>query len=143
MDWRAETGMIALTICQPYAELIMRLEKPVENRTWYTSYRGPLVIHAGKGRKWLKTFDGTLPDPMEFGAAIGMCNLVACLAFDDRKNWPTGLRRFRLHHDCSGPWCLMLRDIRRLGMSIPCRGQLGLWTIPADIAAQVRVVRPG
>ena len=45
--------MKALTICQPYPHLIMLGEKPVENRTWATSYRGPLAIHAGKSRQWL------------------------------------------------------------------------------------------
>lgn len=28
-------------------------EKRVENREWPTSYRGPLLIHAGKSREWL------------------------------------------------------------------------------------------
>lgn len=45
--------MKALTICQPYAELIARGDKPIENRTWPTHYRGPLLIHAGKSRAWL------------------------------------------------------------------------------------------
>ena len=45
--------MKALTICQPYAEMIANHEKPIENRTWPTSYRGPLAIHAGKSRAWL------------------------------------------------------------------------------------------
>lgn len=35
--------MKALTIHQPYAELIRRGEKVIENRTWPTSYRGPLA----------------------------------------------------------------------------------------------------
>jgi hypothetical protein len=43
----------ALTICQPYAELIARGQKRVENREWPTRYRGPLLIHAGKSREWL------------------------------------------------------------------------------------------
>lgn len=41
--------MKALTISQPYASLIARGEKFVENRRWPTPYRGPLAIHAGKG----------------------------------------------------------------------------------------------
>ncbi len=44
--------MKALTICQPYAELIMRGVKRVENRTWATRYKGALLIHAGKSREW-------------------------------------------------------------------------------------------
>ena len=36
----------ALTIRQPWADLIMSGAKDVENRTWSTSYRGRLWIHA-------------------------------------------------------------------------------------------------
>ena len=46
--------MKALTIHQPYAELIRRGEKVIENRTWPTSYRGPLAIHAGGSVKFLE-----------------------------------------------------------------------------------------
>lgn len=40
----------ALTIHQPWATLIARGLKDVENRTWATPWRGTLFIHAGK--KW-------------------------------------------------------------------------------------------
>lgn len=40
--------MKAITILQPYAWLIVAGVKDVENRTWRTNYRGPLLIHAGK-----------------------------------------------------------------------------------------------
>src|ERR1700746_2671571 len=36
----------ALTIRQPWAELILRGRKPYELRSWRTKYRGPLIIHA-------------------------------------------------------------------------------------------------
>ena len=37
---------IALSIRQPWAELIVRGVKDIENRTWRTHYRGPVLIHA-------------------------------------------------------------------------------------------------
>lgn len=41
--------MKALTITQPWATLIAIGAKRFETRSWPTSYRGPLAIHAGKG----------------------------------------------------------------------------------------------
>lgn len=41
-----ESSIKALTIRQPWAELILRGRKPYELRSWRTKYRGPLVIHA-------------------------------------------------------------------------------------------------
>lgn len=55
--------MKALTICQPYPHLICTpqsdlkdgdVRKRVENRTWGTSHRGPLLIHAGRSKAWLR-----------------------------------------------------------------------------------------
>ena len=40
--------MRAITIQQPWASLIMAGIKTVENRTWATSHRGRLAIHAGR-----------------------------------------------------------------------------------------------
>jgi hypothetical protein len=49
----AESGadlndMRALSVRRPWAGLIMAGHKTVENRGWRTSYRGPLIVHAGK-----------------------------------------------------------------------------------------------
>lgn len=40
--------MKALSIRQPWAWWIVNGPKRVENRTWATKYRGPVLIHAGK-----------------------------------------------------------------------------------------------
>nr|WP_319393144.1 ASCH domain-containing protein [uncultured Desulfobacter sp.] len=41
--------MKALSIKQPWANLIVEGIKDIENRNWLTYYRGLLYIHAGKG----------------------------------------------------------------------------------------------
>lgn len=40
--------MKTLTVKQPWAELIVSGKKDIENRTWRTSYRGRILIHAAK-----------------------------------------------------------------------------------------------
>ncbi len=40
--------MKALSLWQPWASAIERGAKRIETRGWYTSYRGPLAIHAAK-----------------------------------------------------------------------------------------------
>lgn len=42
--------MKALTVRQPWAWAIARGHKTIENRSWTTTYRGPLAIHAAA--KW-------------------------------------------------------------------------------------------
>ena len=51
--------MLALSIQQPWAWLIVNGHKGVENRDWDTRQRGDILIHAGKkfdldGHDWVK-----------------------------------------------------------------------------------------
>lgn len=85
--------MKALTIWQPYASLIGINKKRYETRSWYTTYRGPLLIHSGqRPMRWIlkhsdedaldvaiETFgtDGLLNLPT--GRAICVVDLVNCI----------------------------------------------------------------
>lgn len=112
--------MKALTVCQPYAELIARGEKPIENRTWPTSYRGPIAIHAGKSRTWLCEGDAARYPGMDYGAVIATARLVDCRRVEDL------LEPLRSNEHASGPWCWILTDIERID-PIQTRGAQGLW----------------
>jgi ASCH domain len=43
----ALSGIPALSIKQPWAELILSGEKTIEIRKWSTEYRGPVWLHTG------------------------------------------------------------------------------------------------
>lgn len=131
--------MKCITICQPWAEMILRGVKPVENRTWSASYRGLLLIHAGASRAWLKGVrrrhdlmpDGSpIPEEGElaFGAIVGVVDLASCVELaavpvERRTPW----------HE--GPWCWELRNARRFVSPVVVRGALGLWNYPAPLVA--------
>lgn len=126
--------MKALTICQPYAELIARGEKRVENREWPTRYRGPLLIHAGKSREWLSgETDAELEEEfgrkVEFGALVARSLIVDCLHIDHINRGDYDKKYPWLKHDphASGTWCWVLEDVRRLRAAVPYRGAQGLW----------------
>lgn len=119
--------MKALTICQPYAELIARGDKRVENRKWATDYRGLLAIHAGKSRDWLSTLGDesniALAD-MAFGAVVAVASLVDCVRVDliSSSSCPPHLLWMRDHEHTHGPWCFVLEAVIRLATPYPCRG---------------------
>ena len=128
--------MKAITICQPYPRLILIGEKPVENRSWYTAYRGPLLIHAGKSRQWLGADDEqqarNASDPLLFGAIVGYCSLAACVKVQDIEAGKHDHRFPQLigRAHCYGPWCWVLENIHRLETPISCNGKQGLWNFP-------------
>lgn len=123
--------MKALTICQPYAELIARGEKIVENRTWPTRYRGPLLIHAGKSRSWMDPEDGQKYPGMTFGAVVAIATLSECTHYLDLAP------ELQRHEHSSGPWCWVLSDVRRI-TPVPCNGSQGLWDATDEIVALCR-----
>ncbi|BBK30269.1 ASCH domain-containing protein [Stella humosa] len=123
--------MKALSIQQPWAWLISHGHKRVENRSWYTGYRGPLLIHAGlrvdqDGYEWVaETFPGiALPGPKTIarGGIVGQARLIACV--NQRADDPWFF----------GPWGFVLTDVAALPFR-PCRGQLGIFDAPPEAAS--------
>lgn len=131
--------MKAISIRQPWAWLIVQGAKAVENRTWYTSYRGPLLIHAAKGctfREWCDAWEWIdevigahvrrmYPPPthtaIERGGIVGIVDMVGCVNNADWEHKP---------HYCawaqSGCWHHLYENPRPLPFH-PCRGALGLF----------------
>lgn len=73
--------MKTLTIKQPWATLIIQGDKRFEFRSWKTSYRGDLLIHAGKGidKEAMKRLKKYIPEDMPLGKIIGKVKLVDCI----------------------------------------------------------------
>lgn len=101
----------ALTICQPYPALILLPDshpekKRVENRRWRLDYRGPLVIHAGKSTAWLNEYDGYNPGGLQFGALVGVVDVVHCIRSCDIVAGfvPDGYEWLCNHKHVSGTW---------------------------------------
>ena len=122
--------MKALTICQPYASMSFWGGKRVENRTWETLYRGPLLIHAGKSRAWLVGDEHA--QRLVFGAILGRAALIDVLhireidrgAYDSRYPW------LREHPHTHGPFCWVFGRITAFAAPIPWRGAQGLFNVP-------------
>jgi hypothetical protein len=138
--------MKALTICQPYSELIARGDKRVENRTWSTPYRGLLYIHAGKSKQWLsldptKKFDQNYNIPvaqLSFGAVIAIADLIDCVHIS-RIRHPEVIEKhpwLSSHEHVSGPWCFILNKVSRIG-PWPWRGAQGMFDIDEEALGKV------
>ncbi len=69
--------MKALSIRQPWADLILRGRKTLELRTWTVKYRGPLAIHASQTvERQTCLAHGLDPDLVTTGAVIGIVDLA-------------------------------------------------------------------
>ncbi|MFA5526199.1 MAG: ASCH domain-containing protein [Acholeplasmataceae bacterium] len=140
-------AMKALTILQPYAELIRSGEKRVENREWYTTHRGWLAIHAGKGRSMLQPGDLNRWPNMTFGAVVALALVDACVSLADvqRGRVPRELEWVGQHCWAYGPYCWVFGQVVALSHPVGCRGWLGVFDLPVrverDVAGQIGPVR--
>jgi hypothetical protein len=116
----------AITIRQPWAELIVRGEKDVENRSWRTHHRGPLLIHAGMQAYRESFADHGVSDDAERGAIIGVVEVVDC----------TQERSSRWHEE--GQWGWYLTRAKRFRKPIRLKGRRGLFDVPdRKVAEQI------
>ena len=129
--------MKALSLRQPWAWLIAKGIKDVENRTWKTSRRGRIYIHAGKSTEMIVQGIGdlwimrrlTIEQAFEYreaklvrGAIIGEVDIVDC--------------RFRFGDDNDnlyskwaepGLYGFVLANAVLYEKPVPCRGALGFF----------------
>lgn len=117
--------MIALSIQQPWAWLIVNGHKDIENRDWRAAprFRGRFLIHAGKrpdadairDMAFIRDMIGFLPpsDVFKFGGIVGEAELVAVVR-ESASPW------------FFGPLGFVLRNAKPLPF-YACRGQLGFF----------------
>ena|SRR3990172_4209670 len=134
-EW-PNNGLLALSVRQPWANLIVLGLKDIEIRTWATKYRGRLLIHAGM------TFDRVAMwrFPMEVvprGAIIGSVKLADILRFT-RQSWKEGgdrhLDNGRFPLETAYAW--ILEDQWEFPEPIPYKGALKLFRVDSEPVRQ-------
>ncbi len=119
--------MKCISIRQPWAHLIIHAGKDIENRTWSTKYRGPLLIHAAKtydyyGEAYLRETPifadlfSMKTRTMYYGHIIGTVDLIDCVTASDSR-W------------FFGPYGFVLANPVAFDTPIPYRGRLGLFGV--------------
>lgn len=152
--------MKAISLHQPYASLIAAGIKTTETRSWSTSYRGPIAIHAAQRwtavervawERYSATFGERFPrvkcvaatakqyvgDYPPLGCVVAVAELVNVVQFDgssvllhDRSDVACG--------DFSpGRYGWRLDRVLPLVTPLPLKGRQGLWTLTDEQASEV------
>lgn len=126
-------AILALSIRQPWAHLIIHAAKDVENRDWPTRVRGRVLIHTSKTMtradyEACVIFcsgqpDGTLPDDFRFppfeelksklGGIVGVMNIADCVTKSESP-W------------FCGPYGFVIESAAEMNF-YPCNGRLGFF----------------
>ncbi|WP_063614164.1 ASCH domain-containing protein [Bradyrhizobium sp. Cp5.3] len=77
--------MKIISIRQPWAALIVHGLKDIENRTWATGYRGPVLVHASQRPDDItpeeieRRFGVRLTSERKLGGVVGITEIVDCV----------------------------------------------------------------
>lgn len=116
--------MKALSVKQPWANLIASGKKTIETRTWVTDYRGELLIVSSKS-----------PNIEPAGCALAIVHLVDCRPMTKADEASACCELYPNAH----AWVLtQIRPIK----PFPVRGQLGIYDVefastPTEIGNEV------
>jgi ASC-1-like (ASCH) protein len=126
--------MKCLSVCQPFAELIVQGKKTIELRKWNTKFRGEFLVHAAKNirREDCKRMKIS-PSLIVSGAIIGKVNLVDVKKYDSDKEL---YRDKKKHHSISdstkSKYGFILKNSKKLRVPIPYLGKLNFFEFRPD-----------
>ncbi len=151
--------ILGLTMYDPWATLVAVGVKRIETRSWGTSYRGLLAIHASKAfaredmelcsrRPFVQTLREAgvhRPGDMPRGAVVAVAWLVGCERIPSAPRLP-GAAGFDLPKGpelCFGDyrvgrWVWRLQEVHRLHEAVPCKGARRLWPLPEEVLRAVQ-----
>jgi ASC-1-like (ASCH) protein len=118
--------MKALSLKQPYAELVVSGKKTIEIRKWNTKFRGKFYIHASMQIDTIamKKF-GFLDLPK--GKIVGVANLVDVKKYSDEKEFNKDKNKHLASKEY-GTYGFILKNIKRI-KTISKKGRLGFWEV--------------
>jgi activating signal cointegrator 1 len=150
--------MKTISLLQPWAQLVVMGAKRIETRSWNTSYRGPLLIHASLGKKSaIELCQIPIQDPfakfirhytdLPYGAIIGKVNLVQTIAFDKNRHAIENKTGVKFSNDVfqfseqelafgdfgPGRFGWLLQNPVLFKEPIPYKGSLSIWEFPDDL----------
>ncbi len=134
--------MKAITLWQPWATLMIMGAKTIETRSWATSHRGDLIIHASK--RWtdeeeyyfyrepfhsvLRSCGITEPKDLPFGAALGTVYVQAMIRTEQLiKTISEKERAFGNYEPGRWGWVTAIERLDRSDAPVPIKGAQGLW----------------
>ncbi|MBE9102785.1 hypothetical protein [Vacuolonema iberomarrocanum] len=153
--------MKALTLWEPWASFVAENLKRYETRSWGTSYRGLVLIHAAKRPPVEAEYMPCLQaiaragkcapylGADRLGAIIAVAELVNCCEMSPTLHFPDeqgiAIESRSALEIALGSWQIgrfawELENVRVLPEAIKCPGRQGLWNPPPEVIEQVMEV---
>ena len=122
--------MKCLSICQPFAELIIQDKKTIELRKWNTNYRGEFLVHAPIKIRKEDCIKLKIDEKLTTGAIIGKAEIYDVKKYQstkeiqNEKNKHFSSKKFQ-----EKTYGFILKNPKPLRIPIPWKGQLGFFDV--------------
>jgi len=118
--------MKALSLKQPWLELILQGKKKIEIRKWNTNFRGEFLIHASKipDEASMKRFNFKMSE-LPLGYIVGKATLLEVKKYKNDKEFQKD-KYLHLATKEFGNYGFILKNVERI-KPIKCKGSLNFW----------------
>jgi hypothetical protein len=119
----------ALSLKQPWAELILLGKKTIETRTWNTSHRGRFLIHAAAHPDLKKMQECGFAE-LPVGCIVGEAEIAGVKEYADLASWNADAEKHRapLTEWTKKRYGYVLENVKRLPLK-RCKGKLNFFEV--------------
>ena len=122
--------MKCLSICQPFAELIIQNKKTIELRKWNTNFRGEFLVHAPIKIRKEDCVKMKMNEKLTTGAIIGKAELFDVKKYGSIKEIQKDEDKHLSTKKFQGKtFGFILKNSKPLRIPIPWKGQLGFFDV--------------
>ena len=126
--------MKCLSVCQPFAELIVQGKKTIELRKWNTKFRGEFLVHAPQKIRLDDCKRLKIKSNLTVGAIIGKVELIDVKEYENAVQIKIDSKKHLASNDGSGSkYGFILQNPKQLRIPIPCSGQLNFFEFRPEL----------
>ncbi len=127
--------MKCLSVCQPFAELIIQGKKTIELRKWNTKFRGEFLVHAPQKIRLDDCKRLKIKPELIVGAIIGKVELIDVKEYENASQIKIDSKKHLASNgESDNKYGFVLQNPKQLRIPIPCNGQLNFFEFKTELA---------
>lgn len=132
--------LYAMSIRQPWLDMIVRGVKTLELRTWTNAMRGQIALHAAKKIDYVTAcfYGYEKPWLLPRGKVVALAEIIDVFELDE-ESWieEVGRHRQPLPYFGRAIYAIQFAQVQTLAHPITLRGRLNFFPLPPDAASRV------
>jgi len=126
--------MKCLSVCQPFAELVVQGKKTIELRKWNTKFRGEFLVHAPQKIRLEDCKRLKIKPEMTVSAIIGKVELIDVKEYENATQIKKDSKKhLALNGESDNKYGFILQNPKQLRIPIPCTGQLNFFEFKPEL----------